>query len=292
MKQRKEYFIPDRELEPKRMSAYCHLMDYQRSEDVWHKHAFDELVIVRSGEGRHVTEHGSYPITRGDTFLIPRGQFHAYEKMKHLKIANLLFLRSALKEKCGDLAESPGYHVFFENSTRFKEEFRFNNSQPLSPENLQECEQIFSRMQMEQNPPFSPGHRLMNELLFLNLCVIICRSFSDYGQKHSPEISKLGSLFLFMEKHHAEPLRLHELARRAGRSIPSLTLLFRNATDTSPIEYLNRIRLEIAARDLRETDSPISAIAFAHGFSDSNYFSARFTRLFGQSPRNYRKRFR
>lgn len=275
---------------PKGFRAYCRLWDYlKETSDLWHHHDFDEIVIVRSGEGTHVTENGTYPIRKGDTFLIPFGSSHGYENLRNLRIANLIFHQEEWKNKCRDLADSPGYNIFFENSTRFKEEFRFNNRLTLSGEQLRECEQIFSRMQLEQSGNL-PGRGLMNELLFLNLCVIICRGFSNEGKIHSSEISDLSSLLLFMEANHREQLKLEDLARKINRSVSSLTHLFRSALDTSPVEYLNTVRLEQAAKELRETERPVSAIAFSHGFTDSNYFSTRFSRHFGSSPREYRAR--
>ena len=286
-----EYFIPDRHLEPNRLTTYCHLIDYLRPAEVWHRHDFDELVIVRSGKGHHVTETGSYPISRGDAFLIPRGKCHGYEKLENLKIANLLFHKEVLKEKCGDLTESPGFNLFFENSTKFKEEFRFSNRLTLSERKLLQCEQIFAEMQQEQSGDH-PGRCFINELLFLNLCVLICRSFSSEGESYSTEISDLSRLLQFMEENHARPLKLNDLARAINRSVSSLMQLFHSAMEKSPIEYLNTIRMEQAAKELRETDHTVSAVAFAHGFSDSNYFSTRFSRHFGCSPRQYRFRHR
>lgn len=272
------------------LNVYCYPVDYSgRFYDHWHHHEFDEIVIVRSGEGSHVTENGTYPIRKGDTFLIPFGNFHEYENLRNLRIANIIFHKNEWKCRYGDLVDSPGYSIFFENNTRFKEEFRFSNRLTLSDDRLQECEQIFSRMQLEQSGNM-PGRNCMNELLFLNLCVIICRSFSNEEKVRSSEISDLSRLLRFMEENHSESWKLEDLARKINRSVSSLTALFRSALGTSPVEYLNTIRLEQAAKELRETEHLISAIAFAHGFSDSNYFSTRFSRHFGCSPREYRAR--
>lgn len=282
------YFLKNEFLNPQ--TVYCKLINYQvRSSDIWHHHDYDELVIVRSGEGRHVTEDGSYPIHKGDTFLIPYGKSHAYENLKQLKIANIVFYAKGLKERCGDLADSPGFHVFFENNRTFKEEYRFHNRLTLPENSLRECETIFSRMSMEQRNSY-PGKYFANELHFYLLCTIICRSFSGEEKNRFTEISDLTRLLQFMEEHHPEPLKLIDLARKINRSVSSLTALFRSALGDSPIDYLNRIRLEHAARELRETDHPVSCVAFSHGFTDSNYFSTRFSSFFGCPPREYRNK--
>ena len=58
--------------------------------------------------------------------------------------------------------------------------------------------------------------------------------------------------------------------------------------DTSPVAYLNRLRLEHAAELLRTTGWPVSEIAARCGFPDSNYFTRVFRLSFAQSPRTYR----
>lgn len=192
-----------------------------------------------------------------------------------------------MENKFGDLADSPGYQMLFEHKIGSDEKFSFSNHLTLSDEQLQECEKIFARMKLEQSGDL-PGKNCMIESLFLDLCVLICRAFSSEKRKQLKENSDLAALLHFLEKRHAEQWKLEDLAKHINRSISSMTSLFRQALGTSPIEYLNMIRLEQAAKELRDTDHSISAVAFAHGFTDSNYFSTRFSRHFGCTPSQYR----
>ncbi len=285
----KLYAIPDRFL--KDFTVWCSVRDYRNEpSDVWHWHDFEELVLVLSGTGKHITEDGAYPIRKGDAFLISHGKAHGYEDLHQLRIANVLFRKDFPKSNFKDLADSPGYHIFFENSMRFKEPFRFRNALTLSENDLRECGNLCARMRMEQSGNL-PGRILGNELLFLSLCTILCRSFSlSEDRTRSSEIGDLSRLIQFMEQHYPEDLSLAQLARQVNRSVSSLTALFRKGMDSSPMDYLNKIRLERAAVLLRESELPISIVAFRNGFSDSNYFSTRFSKHFGASPREYRKR--
>lgn len=52
--------------------------------------------------------------------------------------------------------------------------------------------------------------------------------------------------------------------------------------------YVTKVRMEEAARLLRETDEKTYRIAEATGFSDPNYFSYVFKRHFGLSPSKFR----
>ena len=54
-------------------------------------------------------------------------------------------------------------------------------------------------------------------------------------------------------------------------------------------EYLNYVRLKHAQTALLTTNSSITDIALEYGFNDSNYFKDLFKKVYGKSPREYRK---
>ena len=57
----------------------------------------------------------------------------------------------------------------------------------------------------------------------------------------------------------------------------------------TPANYIKRIRMEVAARLLRETELPINEIALRTGFSNPKYFSITFKQEFGKSPKAFRE---
>ncbi|MEO6004830.1 MAG: AraC family transcriptional regulator [Opitutus sp.] len=87
----------------------------------------------------------------------------------------------------------------------------------------------------------------------------------------------------------ARPYRLEELATSAGLSVPHFCLLFRRQTGYAPIDFLIRERIRRACRLLDTTPATVAAIASHVGFEDPYYFSRRFHRIMGLSPRAYRK---
>ena len=54
-------------------------------------------------------------------------------------------------------------------------------------------------------------------------------------------------------------------------------------------EYIRRVRVGFARRELATTDKPIAEIAFAAGFSDHSQLTKTFKRLTGRAPSAYRK---
>ena len=54
-------------------------------------------------------------------------------------------------------------------------------------------------------------------------------------------------------------------------------------------EYLNALRVDYARELLRETDLPITQLAFECGFESQRTFNRAFREQTGQSPRQFRK---
>ena len=65
--------------------------------------------------------------------------------------------------------------------------------------------------------------------------------------------------------------------------------LFKEQMGMSFHEYMNKIRLEKAARDLTRGKERIIDIALRCGFNNVTYFNRRFQNYFGMSPREYRR---
>jgi AraC family transcriptional regulator len=64
--------------------------------------------------------------------------------------------------------------------------------------------------------------------------------------------------------------------------------LFRMAYGNSPHQYIQQLRIEKARSILSRTDTPISDVADALGFVNSQSFSRLFAQRMGVSPTAYR----
>ena len=77
-------------------------------------------------------------------------------------------------------------------------------------------------------------------------------------------------------------------ARAAGRSPEHVARVVRTQFGCTPSDYVNRIRMEHAARELRLGSSSIADIALECGIQDLSHFYSLFHAAFGQTPRRYR----
>lgn len=92
---------------------------------------------------------------------------------------------------------------------------------------------------------------------------------------------------------HAQPGRswtTTELGREAGISRSSLCDRFATLLDCTPSEYLNTLRMRLAARDLEASNEPIISVALKVGYGSEAAFSRAFKRHHGVPPSQWRRR--
>jgi len=93
-----------------------------------------------------------------------------------------------------------------------------------------------------------------------------------------------------VNRRYAEPLRLAELARGAGWSVPHLHDRFKEHLGLSPHQALIRRRIQVARELLAGTNEPIKSVAGKCGFSTASAFCVQFKKATQLSPKEYRQR--
>lgn len=81
---------------------------------------------------------------------------------------------------------------------------------------------------------------------------------------------------------------LDVLAGLVGMDVRRFTSAFQQAFGLSPWQYVMRMRLDDAARRLRNTTEPVTEVALATGFATPSHFATAFARRFGMPPSRYR----
>lgn len=122
-------------------------------------------------------------------------------------------------------------------------------------------------------------------------CAVIlesARALTAAEQVQSREAS--ASVLAHMEQHYAEELNVDDLARQAGCGRASFFQTFKRSTGLTPNDYLQRLRVNKAKSLLNSSDESITEIAFAVGFSSSQYFCNVFRKYTSQTPSTFRRR--
>ena len=93
----------------------------------------------------------------------------------------------------------------------------------------------------------------------------------------------------YIEEHCTEKLRLEEIAGAINYNPSYFSRRFHQFTGFTITGYLNRCRVKAAGRLLRETDAPLSEIAFACGFPSVSSLITFFKRQYQTTPDRYRR---
>jgi AraC-like DNA-binding protein len=131
---------------------------------------------------------------------------------------------------------------------------------------------------------------LVTEGLILELVGMAARRSADSDGASPPRW--LGPAVDMLRDRFLENLSLSEVALAAGVCPAHLARVFRRHFRCSAGEYVRRVRVEHACRELSRGDAPLAEIALGSGFADQSHLCRVFRRHTGLSPAAYRKVFR
>lgn len=102
-------------------------------------------------------------------------------------------------------------------------------------------------------------------------------------------VKSLAKAIEHLHQHYETPLSTDDLAKQANLSVSQFERVFRKTFGASPRQYLIRVRIEHACRQLAESAKSIADVAQATGFYDHAHFARAFRAQMGQSPTQYRR---
>ena len=110
------------------------------------------------------------------------------------------------------------------------------------------------------------------------------------GQKeHSDEPIKKAQLHI--ENNFEKKLNINEIAKLVHLNGRSFLRRFKKATSNTPLEYIQRVKIEAAKKKLESTTDTILEIMYGIGYNDEKAFRATFRKYSGLSPKEYRKKY-
>ncbi|WP_317980772.1 helix-turn-helix domain-containing protein [Paenibacillus glycanilyticus] len=256
---------------------------------VLHKHDdFTELVIVLNGNATHIVNSETYFIKKGNVFAINGSTFHAYQNPHGFKICNIMFRPEILRSAGPDLSASNGFRALFELEPFYRNTHSFQTGLSLSIPSMEHVSSIIADMINEYNDK-QQGYQTMLNSRFMELAVFLSRQYDNLENGMDNNLMHLANAISYIEDHYLESLTLEEIAARSNISVRHLNRIFQSYYQTTPISYLQRLRLERARKLLKQSGLPITKISYECGFNDSNYFTRKFSKIYGLSPKAFRQ---
>lgn len=134
-----------------------------------------------------------------------------------------------------------------------------------------------------------------SELLFILISYIFKNEFdflviSDSDKQYSRNQEAVINAIEYIKKnYHNKDISLQKVSSEVSLSHYYFSHIFKDEFKITFIEYLTKVRMEAAAKLLKNRKLNVNQVAYAVGYQDPNYFSKVFKRYMKTSPIEYRE---
>ncbi|WP_110933743.1 AraC family transcriptional regulator [Paenibacillus bouchesdurhonensis] len=258
-----------------------------------HVHDFVELCLVEEGQGHHYIDKKSYPVQKGDIFLLPVGTVHVFRpvsaKSSHpLVVCNCIFKLEALQELLGSFQPgSPLYDMLTRTSAGEGGcwyQFRDKHNR---------LHQLFNEAYIEYYNRGS-NYRVLIRSLVLQIFITLDRlaretATSSYIEPSTLKADRMQEALQILQDRYQEHLTLEMMAEKSFMSVRQFQNMFKQATGKTFNRYVQHVRILKSCELLVHTDWSVAQIAEEVGYSDMKFFHALFRKITGETPLRYRQ---
>ena len=164
---------------------------------------------------------------------------------------------------------------------------------PISLNSLERVKNIIGSLDAQlkgQKDGFWPCRSrsfLMELLYFINYSYVIVSS-GDENEKNSELDVSFSQIVEYLNEHIGENINLERLTKEFLINRNKLNDIFVKESSMTCMNYLLKLRLDLAKVLLSTTQIPIGEVSARVGFEDSNYFAKVFKKHEGMSPKTFR----
>lgn len=230
-----------------------------------HYHSSYELYYLEAGKRDYLVEDKYFTISAGDFVLIKPNVLHR---------------------------TNGGYSL--RTLVGFSPSFLQKTYTPAAAKHILKC---FDNVLI--SPPEEMQGELKNLLHSLSKCSNPIDFASDLGvllrklSKCTPDNhydKRMSTIIKYINQNFSEIHSIEEVAERLHISKYYLCRLFKDATGTTLIDYINTIKVKNACKFLETTNKDMLEISQICGFNSSAYFSNVFKKIMKDSPSEYRQK--
>lgn len=104
------------------------------------------------------------------------------------------------------------------------------------------------------------------------------------------DTEKMKMALSFIEENYEKKITLAQIAHACGTCQSECCRIFQEILKTSPMEYVNTVRIQNSLNALKNKKKSITEIAYQSGFSSASYYAEVFRKKMGCTPGQYRKK--
>jgi len=125
------------------------------------------------------------------------------------------------------------------------------------------------------------------ELIYLLFSNLLKREKTEHHHLSNAEIDAVYLVRNTIESNLEKPLTKDELVKLSGMNELKLRRIFTQVFGKGIYEYYNHLRMQKAARLLKQEDLSVSEVGYQLGFSNLSYFGRLFEKHFGLKPKKW-----
>ena len=250
----------------------------------WHAHeAFELLFLLEGATGYEFAGGAAAELHGGHFLVIPPGVVHRgrHDLRAPCTLCGLAF-------RAARAAEWKGTVFAAGDVRRLREQLQSatREEHPFTPALRWYVRRL---MQATADYACSPARAEAAVALRALICGVLVEIQPSLAAPAQPPKVFVSAAIAYLRQHLRERVSMSDLARHVGFGRARMFDLFKAETGLTPHDYLQRLRVEKAQQQLRQTNLPITEIALSTGFSSHQHFCAVFSRYTGLSPARFRK---
>jgi AraC-like DNA-binding protein len=250
----------------------------------WHSHQGFELIFLVAGATAYeFAGRGTVELRGGHFLVVPPGLVHRglQDVRSPSNICGLALKASppsAWKTTTFTAADLRRVRTALEHASR--------KVHPFNP-----ALRWLVRRLMEETAgyPTSPHRAEATIALRALICAVLVEAMRQMRMPPTQPKQFVAAAIAYLRQHLHEEVGMDNLVRHVGFSRARMFEMFKAQTGLTPNDYLQRLRVEKAQEQLRQTSLSVTEIGLATGFSSGQYFSTVFARYAGVSPTEFRK---
>lgn len=252
--------------------------------------------LIEEGECRLTLGDKTFHLTQGDIFFLPQNRPHLMSHSEENHPVNLPqksrqgpFELHQIGQGTPNLKMFCGAFYYQKNAllTASLPEYLHLN---LSDTPIQPLVRLFlQEAGKQENGSQSVINALANVLFIYILRHAISNGTIQQGVLYALQDKRLNPALIEVLQSPEQNWNIERLAARASMSRANFIRVFQQQVGISPGKFLTKVRLDLAAFLLKQTQQSVLSIALEVGYQSEAHFSKAFKAAYGLSPSRYRK---
>lgn len=115
--------------------------------------------------------------------------------------------------------------------------------------------------------------------------------FAVFRGQRDHEDEEILKAQIYIEQNYKNQISVDQIAEQTHMSKRNFIRRFKKATQNTPLEYLQRVKVEAAKKALERGSDNISSMIYDVGYNDAKTFRTVFKRITGLTPQDYRTKY-